>query len=141
MSLITELIERLRTEADGYKGYRSKRAVRVKHLLREAADTIEQLAAKVRAENGDGWIPIKTRELTEEEKKHFEEQLEMGVNEIICSPLPEDGQEVLITMYDRVYLDTFCDDWYGSSFENADIEDVKAWKPLPEPYREDGNNA
>lgn len=52
MSLTTELIERLRKEADGYMGYRSKRAVRVKHLLREAADTIEQLSAKVRKENG-----------------------------------------------------------------------------------------
>lgn len=51
MSMITDLIERLKEEADGYKGYRSKRAVRVKHLLREAADTIEQLAAKVREDN------------------------------------------------------------------------------------------
>ena len=51
MSMITEQVKQLRNEADGYKGYRSKRAVRVKHLLREAADTIEQLAAKVRKEN------------------------------------------------------------------------------------------
>ena len=41
MSMITEQVKRLRNEADGYMGYRSKRAIRVKHLLREAADTIE----------------------------------------------------------------------------------------------------
>jgi hypothetical protein len=66
MSLITELIERLRKEADGYMGYRSKRAIRVKHLLREAADTIETLSAKVHAANMErstayyngGWIPV-----------------------------------------------------------------------------------
>ena len=49
MSMITDLIERLRTEADGYKGYRSKRAVRVKHLLQEAADTIKVQSAKIHA--------------------------------------------------------------------------------------------
>ena len=54
MSMITELTKRLRKEADGYKGYRSKRSVRVKHLLREAADTIEALSEKVRTANMEG---------------------------------------------------------------------------------------
>lgn len=69
MSLTTELIERLRKEADGCMGYRSKRAIRVKHLLREAADTIKVQSAKIHAYamerstayyNG-GWIPVSER--------------------------------------------------------------------------------
>ena len=132
---------RLYDRASGYsrshnEDIRTESAKKCKKCAEEHRQLAEWLRELKRFKKNGEWIPIKTRELTEEEKKHFEEQLEMEVNEIIYSPLPEDGQEVLITMYDRVYLDTFCNDWYGSSFEDADIEDVKAWKPLPEPYKE-----
>lgn len=133
---------RLYDRASGYsrshnEDIRTESAKKCEKCAEEHRQLAEWLRELKRFKKNGGWIPIKTRELTEEEKKHFEEQLEMEVNEIICSPLPEDGQEVLITIYDRVYLDTFCNDWYGSSFENADIEDVKAWMSLPEPYKED----
>ena len=48
MSMITEQVKRLRSEAAGMILQNGTTA----RLLREAADTIEQLAAKVRKENG-----------------------------------------------------------------------------------------
>ena len=52
MSMITEQVERLRTLADIAKDIADNSTDTVK-TLREAADTIEQLAAKVRAENNE----------------------------------------------------------------------------------------
>ena len=86
------------------------------------------------------WIPIKTRPLTEEEKEHYislgwsEDSLEFIYN---C-PLPDDGQEVLITdSMGNVELDTFYSD-DGCYFENnCDADEVIAWQPLPQPYKEE----
>ena len=90
MSMITDLIKRLETESDGYKGYHSKRAVRVKHLLREAADTIEQLSAKLQAVNRktmysyfDG-IAEKMRYATKEER----ESVNRYINSISVEMIP-----------------------------------------------------
>ena len=85
------------------------------------------------------WIPIKTRPLTDKEK---EEYADLGYSEDSISfmydcPLPDDGQEVLVTTrYDEVRTDTFYRD-DGCYFETyCDEDDVKAWMPLPEPYKE-----
>ena len=79
------------------------------------------------------WIPIKTRPLTEEEKNDI--ALE-GCEFMYDCPLPDDGQEVLVT--DRlgyVGIDTFFRD-YDCYFEsNCGEEDVLAWMPLPKPYK------
>lgn len=84
------------------------------------------------------WIPIKTRLLTDEEKEYYSD-LGYSSEEITFMydcPLPDDGQSVLITnRYNSVDVDTFyCDD--GCYFEdNCDEDDVLAWMPLPEPYK------
>ena len=84
------------------------------------------------------WIPIKTRPLTDKEK---EEYADLGYSEDSMSfmydcHLPEDGEEVLITTrYDEVTTDTFYRD-EGCYFETyCDEDDVKAWMPLPKPYK------
>lgn len=90
------------------------------------------------------WIPIKTRPLTEEEKEHYisigwsEDSLEFIYN---C-PLPDDGQEVWITdSMGNVELDTFYSD-DGCYFENnCDADEVIAWMPKPQPYKESDKNA
>lgn len=79
-------------------------------------------------ENKGEWNPIKTNE-----------------EGMIIDSLPEEGEEVLVTVYGQVEIDSFgCDVEYDESFEecrfewfceNNDIEDVKAWMPLPEPYK------
>ena len=92
------------------------------------------------------WIPLKTRPMTEEEQQYYADHWAFTDSgflddddkpQIFDCPLPEDGQEVLITVYGYVEVDTFIkDDNDGCYFECRDISDVKAWKPLPEPYKE-----
>lgn len=79
------------------------------------------------------WIPIKTRPMTEEEKEEIGHEYAFMYD---C-PLPDDGQEVLITdCYGNVEIDTFCRDHEGFYFEdNCDDGEVIAWIPLPQPYK------
>lgn len=83
------------------------------------------------------WIPIKTRPLTEAEREELLTEGSDGVDLMYDCPLPNDGQEVLVTTrYDEVKTDTFYRDG-GCYFETyCDEDDVKAWMPLPKPYRE-----
>ena len=87
----------------------------------------------------ENWIPVKFRKLTEEEKKIYKErEIFEGVETAWDCLLPDDGQDVLITTtYGDVMFSTFCVDEYdGMYFEDVDDEYVKAWMPLPEPYKE-----
>lgn len=88
-------------------------------------------------ENKGKWIPIEERPLTDEEKEYYTD-LEYPVEfmRIYDCPMPDDGQEVLVTtstgyvITDTYYIDE------GGYFENyCDEGDVKAWKPKPEPYK------
>lgn len=117
MSMITELVERLRNCA---KWINNVNGLYKPDLLTEAADTIEQLAAKVRAENGGGWIPTAER-------------------------LPEDKTYVLVTIQIPGRQPHVRSSWYqnglfmndnGDVWNKSDLE-VKAWKYSPEPYKEE----
>ena len=92
---------------------------------------------EVAEEYNGGWIPVKTRPMTEEEKEYYSEYLFEGNGLIYECPLPEDGQEVLVTSkYGSVDKTTFCTDC-GNYFENyEDYDEVIAWQPLPEPFKE-----
>ena len=95
------------------------------------------IVQKVAEEYNGGWIPVKTRPMTEEEKEYYSEYLFEGNGLIYECPLPDDGQEVLITSkYGSVDKTTFYTDC-GNYFENyEDYDEVIAWQPLPEPYKE-----
>ena len=88
----------------------------------------------------NGWIPIKTRPMTDEEKEYYSAYLFEDNGFIYECPLPNDGQEVLITSkYGSVDKTTFYTDC-GNYFENyEDYDEVIAWKPLPQPYKESEN--
>jgi len=81
-----------------------------------------------------GWIHIKTRPLTEEEK---EERPDLSY--IFDCELPDDGQRILIhcvhNKHESVQLDEYYDDcgmgYLDSGYEIG--EEVDAWMPLPEP--------
>ena len=77
------------------------------------------------------WIEVTYRKATNEELEMFGVEIEC----IYDCPLPEDGQEVLITTYrGEVAFTTFYND-DCAYFENwEDIDDVKAWMPLPKPF-------
>ncbi len=87
-----------------------------------------EMAISALSENKGGWNPL----ASDEEGR-------------IIGSLPEEGEEVLVTVYGQVEIDSFgCDFEYDESTgecrnewfcENNDIEDVRAWMPLPEPYK------
>lgn len=58
----------------------------------------------------------------------------------VSERLPKEGIEVLITTkWDNITIgEMFCDnDWViYEGTTNADIDDIKAWMPLPQPYTE-----
>lgn len=84
------------------------------------------------------WIPIVTREPTEEEKEYYFEQNGEELCYMIDCPMPDNGQEVLVSVGSFVSEDVFNEDFWN--FENCDIENVDAWMPLPQPYEEKRGN-
>ena len=80
------------------------------------------------------WIPLKTRPMTDEEREYYREWSDIEGGMIFDCPLPDDGQEVLVSYGGYVMVDTFCRD-DGCYFESVDIDDVQAWMPLPKPYK------
>lgn len=85
------------------------------------------------------WIPITSRPMTEEEKEHYKTHPEYQDDyRIFNCKLPDDGQEVLISVYGGVEVDSFVQDANdGCYFEGRDIYDVDAWMPLPLPYKQE----
>ena len=86
------------------------------------------------------WIPVTYRPMTDEEKKDFAERTgfdEEDLDTMLNCKLPEDGETVLITDHlGNVEFDTFINDCDGCYFEcNCDMGDVKAWMPLPDPWK------
>ena len=71
--------------------------------------------------------------MTEEEKEEIGHEYAYMYD---C-PLPDDGQDVLITdCWGNVEEDTFCSDYEGCYFEtNCDDGEVIAWMPKPQPYK------
>ena len=95
-------------------------------------DLSKMLDMLAQSENPNKWIPITTRPMTEDEKSCCDEGDE---DEILDCPLPEYGQEVLVSWGGHVRADVFWRDGYGCYFEGVDFVDVQAWMPLPEPYK------
>lgn len=129
MSMISEQVKELREFATEFN---LDDKVELATMLKEAADTIEALSAKLQAENvertaqdSDGWIPCKER-------------------------LPEDGVDVLVWFeyfrygeYDRLFQTkgisyTFNGEWSGFVNGSSGWNQLRiiAWQPLPEDYHE-----
>lgn len=91
------------------------------------------------------WIPIKSRPMDEDERKEWSAKLGHKLEDdeavIYMSPLPDDGQNVLICQRNgNIRMDTFVEDDYGCYFdEYGAMDGVAAWMPLPEPYHPDTN--
>lgn len=62
---------------------------------------------------------------------------------IPCSErLPEDGQKVLVSSKDGIYVAMLNAPWYGDWYEIAEFRTlnvVSAWMSLPEPYKQEEN--
>lgn len=83
----------------------------------------------------DSWIKVSYREITREEA----EELGVETDWMYDCDLPEDNTEVLITSaYGDVDKVEFCRDVDGACWFDGyeDFDDVIAWMPVPEPYKE-----
>lgn len=93
------------------------------------------------------WIPVTYRPMTDEEEKEFcekfgieEGSLEDWEKKVFTCPLPDDGQEILISHGKYVQEDICSWDEYGCGLENnGDWDGVDAWMPKPEPYKKEGD--
>ena len=93
---------------------------------------IEAIGIAIEALKRTSWVPITYRDMTEEEKDEFTVE---GTKILNC-PLPDDGAEVLITTeFGNVFMDVFYNENGDCYFEDCEIEDARAWMPLPEPYK------
>lgn len=106
-------------------------------LMFQAADRLEQLEEQLEAvkakrdeaiKHGE-WIPVESEPT---EPDYFAEY-----EFVITSPLPDFGQEILVTNGKRVWCDTFYDDdgCYTDGGYNFGT-DIIAWMPLPAPYKD-----
>ena len=112
--MISELVKGLRKLGNQWK----HNEVAAYNLIFDAADTIEALSEKVRANNlHEGWIPVSER-------------------------LPENNGCMLVTIDDAIEFGKYEDGewsiWVCEHWDEWDAKGVTAWMPLPEPYRKDG---
>ena len=87
-------------------------------------------------EKENGWIPVKYHQISEKERA--EESISKNIQYMLDCKMPDDGQEILVTNGETTWQDTSfidCDGYYLDS--NYDWIDITAWRPLPEPYKED----
>lgn len=87
-------------------------------------------------EKENGWIPVKYHQISEKERA--EEFISKDIQYMLDCKMPDDGQEILVTNGETTWQDTSfidCDGYYLDS--NYDWIDITAWRPLPEPYKED----
>ena len=118
MSMISKQVEELRKYADGRKG-------EISQICRDAADTIEDLSAKVRANNlHGGWIPVSER-LPE-------------VNEYVGSVC---RHYLIQDEFGDMHVAHLCDRGWVPTCVLLELDcDVVAWMPLPEPYEGGGKS-
>jgi len=103
---------------------------------------------RARSNDVPQWIPITYRPMTEEEKtklfiKYGEGAVYENMKAFDC-PMPDDGQKVLLSTKWGIWMDIGDNDIDGEGFicygleERGDFDNVLAWMPLPEPYKEEG---
>lgn len=103
--------------------------------LMQSVMTPEQLNEVLQkvVEQKNEWIPITMRPLEEEEKFVFP-----YATFIFDCPMPENGQDILISTKYGVEFDTCYEDDGFYLDSDKDWEEVYAWQPLPEPYKKEG---
>lgn len=87
------------------------------------------------------WIPVKTRQMTSEERNDWEERTGFKLVDedavFFDCRMPDDGQEVLVcSKYGQVSMDECVCDEYGVGLDvNGDWDCIIAWMPIPKPYK------
>lgn len=133
---ISEQVNELRKYSELCLQYGNER--RAKELLKEAADTIESLSAKLEAANiersdryyGGGWIPVSVRPPKQKRCIDSETGEYWRSDNVLCSCFDEQKEE-----YD-IWID-YTVDGYWQAHERQEEENL-AWISLPEPFRSEG---
>ena len=91
------------------------------------------------------WHPVTYRPMTPDEVEHYEREFGAFADDekiMFDCEMPEDGQEILITTKWGVDTDICsCEYMDGYGLENrGDWDGVTAWAPMPDPYKEAGND-
>ena len=141
MSMVSELVKELRKYAEEYKNLPwSEVCEKTKRMLNCAADTIEELSAKVARQNmerssqyyGGGWIPCSER--LPDDSLNFV----LVTVKAIVNGGTHDGEYIKIVGI-ACYSDFYCkwDLYSGYSIKDYGAE-VLAWQPLPPAYEPKG---
>lgn len=89
-------------------------------------------------DDGNRWIPVKFRPLTEEEQKEYPDYCYMADYK-----MPDDNEEIFVTVKSgkgNLYVEKdvcYFDDGFSLDSGYDWQTDVVAWMPLPEPYKAD----
>lgn len=130
---MSHIKDRLKQYADKYSDCYKYAGLHVKVVQ----DMIEQLQDDLEQdEKENGWVPVKYHQISEKERA--EESISNNIQCMLDCKMPDDGQEILVTNGETTWQDTSfidCDGYYLDS--NYDWIDITAWRPLPEPYKED----
>ena len=87
-------------------------------------------------EKENGWIPVKYHQISEKERA--EESISNDIRYMLDCKMPDDGQEILVTNGESTWQDTSFIDCNGYYLDSGyDWIEITAWRPLPEPYKED----
>lgn len=87
-------------------------------------------------EKENGWIPVKYHQISEKERA--EESISNDIRYMLDCKMPDDGQEILVTNGESTWQDTSFIDCGGYYLDSGyDWIEITAWRPLPEPYKED----
>ena len=97
----------------------------------------EALDMAIKALAKDGWIPVKWHEITDEEREREGYPKDWAV--LMDCDMPSDEQEILVTTTRGIVEKDVCylDGEFSLDSGWDWVDDVTAWMPLPEPYREE----
>ena len=83
------------------------------------------------------WIPIKWHDCTDEDREKY--GFSNDIVAVFDCEMPDDDQPILVTTSHGYVNQDVCyiDDGYSLDSGWDWIDDIKAWMPLPEPYKGD----
>lgn len=83
------------------------------------------------------WNKIETRPMTEEEIEEYADWNLSDDEKIMYTNIPIDfGEYIVSTISGYVTVDKFHPDPDGAYFDSYELDEIIAWMPLPEPYKE-----
>lgn len=129
MKHVKELLKKY-IEADNQILEERDAFVTFQELIDELQEAIKQ------DEKENGWIPVRYHQISE--KEHTEESISKDIHYMLDCKMPDDKQEILVTNGKTTWHDMCCIDSDGYYLDsNYDWIEITAWRPLPEPYKED----